>query len=96
MWPFYYCLMFSWARNMIQIQLCFVTKQVYSPFNAGSLVFLISSLLYLFIDVKANTYFWIAALILGIVFMEFVVSVVRQSAKVLNISVFSIAKTNTA
>jgi hypothetical protein len=96
MWPFYYCLMFSWARNMIQIQLCFVTKQVYSPFNTGSLVFLISSLLYLFIDIKANTYFWIAALVLGIVFMEFVVSVVRQSAKVLNINIFSITKTNTA
>jgi len=95
MWPIYYCLMFSWARNMIQIQLCFVTKQIYNPINAGSLSFILPSLLFLIIDVDANSFFWIVAIINGIVFMEFVVSVVRQSAKVLNIQVFSITKQST-
>ena len=94
-WPFYYCLMFSWARNMILIQLSFVTKQVYSPFNAGTLGFIIPSLLFILVNTEANTYFWVVTIIQGVIFMEFVVSVIRQSAEILKIRVFSIEKVST-
>jgi hypothetical protein len=93
-WPLYYALMFSWARNMIQIQLCEVVKQEYKPFNIGSLSFIIASLAYLFLDVDPNHYFWGLAIFSGLVFLEFVVSVIRQLAQILEIEVFSIAKIN--
>lgn len=38
--PIFYSLLFTWSRNMIQLQLCFVTKQVYQPFNIGTLFFI--------------------------------------------------------
>ena len=36
-WPFYYGLTFSFARNMILMQISFVTKQSYNPLNIGTM-----------------------------------------------------------
>ena len=93
-WPIFYCLMFSWARNMIQLQLCAVVDQKYSPFNLGTLGFILPSLAFPFLGVSAHTYFWGLAFVSCAIFLEFVVSVVRQSADILGIRVFSIVKAN--
>ena len=86
--------MFSWARNMIQLQLCAVVNQKYNPFNLGTLGFILPSLVFPFLGVSPHTYFWGLAFISCVIFLEFVVSVVRQSADILGIRVFSIAKAN--
>lgn len=75
---------------MIEIQVYFVTKQKYNPFNFGSLAFIISSVLYLFLDVNAHTYYWIVVGISAIIFFEFVVSVLLQGSGLLGIRVFSL------
>ena len=49
--------MFFWARNMILIQLYFITKQKYKVFNRGTNTYLLSFILYIvlskLIDVKS-------------------------------------------
>ena len=53
----YYLIMFFWARNMILIQLYFITKQKYKVFNRGTNTYLLSFILYIvlskLIDVKS-------------------------------------------
>ncbi len=66
LWPFYYIFMFSWCRNMIMLQLFYVTKQKFNPFNIGSLSFIIPSLLYFFIDCDPYTYFLGVAILQGV------------------------------
>ena len=78
--PLFYCLTFSWARNMIQLQISSVTQQKYNPFNLGTLGFIIPTLAYFALDFEAKTYFWVVALLCFIIFMEFVISVSRQAA----------------
>ena len=92
LWPLYYCLMFSWARNMILIQVCYVAKQKFNPFNLGTLSFLVPSFIFFFIDINPKIYFSCVAVLTGLVFLEFVVSVINQSARMLSINVFSIKK----
>lgn len=90
--PLCYVLMFTWSRNMIEIQVYFMTKQVFKPFNYGTLTFLISSALFLCTNFDANTYFWTIVLVSAVVFFEFVVSVLLQGSKILEIYVFSLDK----
>jgi hypothetical protein len=90
--PLAYVLMFTWARNMIEIQVYFVTKQEFKPFNPGSLTFLLSSLVFLFLRVNPVTYFWIVAALSAVVFFEFVISVLQQGSSLLGIYVFSLQK----
>lgn len=90
--PLCYVLMFTWSRNMIEIQVYFVTKQAFNPFNYGTLTFLISSAVFLFTNFNANTYFWTVVLISAIVFFEFVVSVLLHGSKILGIHVFLLKK----
>jgi hypothetical protein len=90
-WPIFYSLMFSWSRNMIHIQLFYVTKQRFNPFNLGTLGFVLPSLAYLVTDLPPNAYFWGVAALSAFIFFEFVVSVAKQSASILKIQVFSIA-----
>jgi hypothetical protein len=66
--PLSYVLMFTWSRNMIEIQVYFVTKQEFKPFNLGTLTFLISSSLFLFLNIDPITYFWVIAAISTSVF----------------------------
>lgn len=40
-YAFFYSIMFMWSRNMINIQLQYITKQKYRVFNRGTLSFLI-------------------------------------------------------
>ena len=68
-WPLYYCLMFSWARNMIELQLDYVSGQKFNPFNIGTLSFVVPAIGYLFLDVPAANYFWVVVVITGVVFL---------------------------
>lgn len=90
--PIFYLLTFSWSRNMIEIQVYFVTKQEFNPFNLGTLSFAIPALIFLFVDVDPSKYFTIATVIAFLVFLEFVVSIFRQGSKILGIYVFSLGK----
>jgi hypothetical protein len=54
---------------MIEIQVYFVTRQTYNPFNYGTLSFIIPSIAFLFLDFDPNFYFWAVALLDGIVFL---------------------------
>lgn len=69
MWPLFYGLTFSWSRNMIEMQLYYVTKQRYNPFNLGTLGFVVPSLSYLFVNLDANTYFWGVAAVSIVIFL---------------------------
>ena len=94
--PFYYTLMFFWARNMILIQLQFITKQRYRVFNRGTNTFLFFTILYIvggrFLPCSTETYFLVFCVVQGLVLMEFVVSVLREGAKILDINIFSIKR----
>lgn len=54
---------------MIEIQVYFVTKQSFNPFNYGTLSFIIPSLVFLFYEGDAVSYFWIVAFLDGVVFL---------------------------
>ena len=73
---FFYSLMFMWSRNMINIQLQYITKQKYRVFNRGTLSFLVLCGLYVVLSrifyIDAFTYFLVLCVIEGIVFFEFV------------------------
>jgi hypothetical protein len=91
--PLSYVLMFTWSRNMIEIQVYFVTKQVFNPFNYGTLTFLISSAIFLITGFSdPSTYFWTVVPIAAVVFFEFVTSVLLHGSKLLGIYVFSLVK----
>jgi hypothetical protein len=77
---------------MIEIQVYFVTKQTFNPFNYGTLTFLISSAVFFFTNVDPLNYFWGVVLVSAIVFFEFVVSVLLQGSKLLGIYVFTLKK----
>jgi len=88
--PLCYSLMFSWSRNMIEIQVYFVTKQRFNPFNFGTLSFVVPAIMYLFLDFNAYNYFWGVTFFTSIVFFEFVISVLNQGANLLGIRVLSL------
>lgn len=90
--PLCYVLMFTWSRNMIEIQVYFVTKQVFNPFNYGTVTFLASAALFLLTPIAPLPYFWAVVLISALVFFEFVISVLLQGSKLLGIYVFSLEK----
>lgn len=77
---------------MIEIQVYFVTKQPFNPFNLGTLSFAIPALIFLFVDVDPSKYFTVATVVAFLVFLEFVVSIFRQGSKILGIYVFKLGK----
>ncbi len=77
---------------MIEIQVYFVTKQEFNPFNIGTLTFIASSIAFLFLNVNPAYYFWIATGVSACVFFEFVISVLQQGSKLLGIYIFSLQK----
>ena len=81
---------------MILIQLQFITKQKYRVFNRGTNTFLFFTIFYMvlgrFLPFSMEMYFWLFCLVQGLVFMEFVVSVLREGAEILDINVFSIKR----
>ena len=91
--PLVYVLMFTWSRNMIELQLCFVTKQRFQPFNLGTLSFLGTCLALVGFNhfgVTLGQYMWIGVIATGAIFFEFVTSVLRQGSSLLGIKVFSL------
>ena len=77
---------------MIEIQVYFVTKQTFNPFNYGTLTFLIASAVYLVIGTNPVTYFWAVVIVSAVVFFEFVISVLLQGSRILGIRVFYLEK----
>jgi hypothetical protein len=78
---------------MIELQLCFVTKQRFQPFNFGTLSFLVICLVLVGFDqfgVGLGQYMWIGVVATGAIFFEFVSSVLRQGSSLLGIKVFSL------
>ena len=53
---------------MIEIQVYYVTKQRFNPFNAGTLSFIIPAFSYLWIDYNAEEYFIGVTILCAIVF----------------------------
>ncbi len=72
-YAFLYSIVFMWSRNMINIQLQFITKQKYRVFNRGTLSFLILCGFYVvfhrFLSIDAYTYFIVVCFIQAIVFL---------------------------
>ena len=66
--PICYLLMFTWSRNMIEIQVYFVTKQVFNPFNLGTVTFLASTSLLFLLPLPITTVAWLAVLLAAGVF----------------------------
>lgn len=95
-YAFFYSIMFMWSRNMINIQLQYITKQKYRVFNRGTLSFLILCGFYVvfhkIFSIEAYTYFLLVCVIQAIVFFEFVVRVLNEGASILGIHVFSLKK----
>jgi hypothetical protein len=63
--------MFTWSRNMIELQLCFVTKQNYQPFNFGTLSFLAVCLLLVgfnYFGASMGQEMWIGVFVAGVIF----------------------------
>ena len=73
---FFYALAFFWSRNMINIQLYYITKQKYKVFNRGTVSFLIPCLFYYFFAEKLHIndewFFGLLFIVQFIIFMEFV------------------------
>lgn len=64
---FYYSIMFMWCRNMILIQVQFLTKQKYEVFNRGTISFLVLTGVYIqfhdYLPVTDTFYFGILCII---------------------------------
>lgn len=92
--PIIYTLMFLWARNMILIQLYFITKQKYKVLNRGTNLFIFFGLVYIifhsYLPCSAETYFWILCVLQGILFFEFAVAMCQEGAEILDIYIFAI------
>lgn len=62
-----------WSRNMINIQLQYITKQKYRVFNRGTLSFIVLCAIYVvlsrFTDFDTYTYFLLVVIIQAIVFL---------------------------
>lgn len=72
-YAFMYSVVFMWSRNMINIQLQFITKQKYRVFNRGTLSFLILCAFYVvfnrILSIDAYTYFVVVCFIQVIAFL---------------------------
>lgn len=83
---------------MIEMQLCFVTKQRFQPFNLGTIAFLgVCGLLVGFehFGVGMGQTMWVGVVVSGAIFFEFVTSVLRQGTSLLGIKAFSLSKSRT-
>lgn len=91
---FFYAIMFMWARQMINIQLQYITKQKYNVFNRGTLSFLILCGIYIvfgkLLPISPEKYFLLVCLVQAAVFFEFVVKVLLEGSKILGIWLFSL------
>lgn len=96
--PIFYALFYSialmWSRNMINIQLQYITRQKYRVFNRGTLSFLILCGFYVLfhkiLSIDTYTYFLVVFVIQLIAFMEFCVRVLNEGAEILGIRLFSL------
>jgi hypothetical protein len=95
-YPFFYATMFFWSRNMICIQLNYITNQKYRVFNRGTVSFVSLCAIYcLFrrqLPISDCGYFVIMCVIEGVIFFEFVVRVLNEGAEILGIRIFSLKK----
>lgn len=93
-YAFAYSLTLMWSRNMINIQLQYITKQKYRVFNRGTLSFLVLCgffvLFHNILGIDAYTYFVVLFVIQFIAFMEFVIRVLNEGAEILGIRIFSL------
>lgn len=93
-YPFYYCLMFMWSRNMILIQFQFIVKQKYRVFNIATVMLIASVAIFYFgkdyLPMSGCQYFIGWAVIQGVVFLEFCSSILSEGAVMLNIHVFKL------
>lgn len=71
-YSFFYAIMFMWSRNMINIQLQFITRQKYNVFNRGTLSFLLLCAVYVLankiLPVSPEWYFTVVCLVQAVVF----------------------------
>lgn len=91
---FFYALAFMWSRNMINIQLYFITKQKFRVFNRGTLSFLLPCLFFFLfhqkLEINPEIYFFCLFILELIILLEFVYNVFNDGAKILGIWLFSL------
>jgi hypothetical protein len=95
----YYSLLFFWSRNMIEIQLYYISGQKFKVYNRGTNIFMVTLLGYLIygsilekIGVSTELYFWLTLVVNAVVFFEFVLNVLKQGSQILGINVLTIKK----
>lgn len=93
----YYSLLFFWSRNMIEIQLYYVSKQKFKVHNRGTNIFMFTLLGWVFLGkfltqlgLTAETYFWIVLAMNAAVFFEFALNVLKQGSQLLGINILTI------
>lgn len=95
-YPFYYSIMFMWCRNMILIQVQFITKQKYKVFNRGTNSFLVLTGIYIlfhnYLPITDELFFFILMLVQAIIFCEFIYKIFKEGSEILGIYVFSLKK----
>ena len=71
----FYSLLFFWSRNMIEIQLYYVSKQKFKVYNRGTNIFMITLLAWVVLGnfltqlgLSAEKYFWAVLAINAAVF----------------------------
>lgn len=93
---YYYAIMFMWCRNMILIQVQFITKQKYRVFNRGTNSFLVLSAIYILfhnsLPVSDEVFFGFMCLVQAVIFAEFIYKVFKEGSEILGIYVFSLKK----
>lgn len=89
----FYILLLFWGRNLMLMQVCSVTNQIFSVFNRGTNFFIIAILLpFLFTPLRAH----LSNYLLGVIavqcllLFEFVYSFLDQATTILGIRVFKI------
>lgn len=82
---------------MIEIQLYYISGQKFKVYNRGTNIFLFTLIGYLvygkalaLIGISAEVYFWLVLVINAVVFLEFVLNVLKQGAQILNINILTI------
>jgi hypothetical protein len=102
-YPIFYILTFMWGRNMMLMQVSYVTKQRFHSLNIGNflshlgtITFLViwatSSLMYIkgFSVEKIHNFFIFAAVVQLLVLIEFIIGFLVEAKRILGIQIFRI------
>lgn len=90
-----YSVGFLWSRNIIIMQLSYISKKSIDIFNYPLFIFVVAHIVMPFLGLSYGQQGIFAMAMVGLqtfFWFEFVISVIQQMSDILNIKVFSIAK----